>query len=382
MDLTALYYENCLQKEFNAQVLSCQKGETGWEVTLDRSAFYPGGGGQACDTGTLEGIPVTGCFERENQTVHICREPLPVGQQVTGLLDWERRFAAMQQHTGEHILSGLIFAALGYHNVGFHMGKNAMEVDFDGPIDPALLEKLERRANEIVWENLPVKTWWPEPEVLDTVPYRSKRKLNYPVRIVEIPGVDTCACCGVHTATTGQVGLIKILSCVKFHQGVRLEMVCGSQAYDCMEVVFQQNRGISQLLSAQMPHTLSAVEQLADTAEKNRYRINQLEKEIFSCIAASYQGRGNAVHFGDNLSGGALRDLAEAIGAVCGGVAAVVAGDGESWQVCLRGESVKDIGTALMEALGGRGGGKNGFFQGKVSGSREQVEEALRGIIE
>ena len=212
MECKKLYYTDPCLRQFTATVTGCTQTAKGWEITLDATAFYPEGGGQACDLGTLGTVSVLDVRERGEEIIHLCDAPLTVGTTVEGKLDWQRRFDLMQQHTGEHILSGLIHRTFGYHNVGFHMGTGLMEVDFDGPITPEQLAALEAEANAIVWENRAVSCTVPAPEALTTIPYRSKKQLPWPVRIVEVPGADICACCGVHVPTTGQVGLIKIFS--------------------------------------------------------------------------------------------------------------------------------------------------------------------------
>ena len=377
MEVRKLYYEDCQLKTFTATVLSCEQTAKGWQVTLDATAFYPEGGGQACDLGTLGHARVLDVREKDQQVLHLCDQPLEVGAVVEGAIDWQRRFDLMQQHSGEHILSGLIHKTFGYHNVGFHVGKTAMEVDFDGPIAPDALAELELKANMAVWADLPIGSWYPSPEELPQVPYRRKRDLAWPVRIVEVPGHDTCACCGVHVATTGQIGLIKILSCVKFHEGVRLEMLCGRRAYEYMCRVYEQNRQVSQTFSAKILETGEAARRFADQLTAEKYRAAGLEKRVFGAVAAGYAGRGDVVHFEEGLSSGAVRDLADAIAAVCGGTAAVFSGSDETgYSLCLvhHGGDVKDLGSRLTRELNGRGGGKPGFFQGSVKAPRQAIE--------
>ena len=377
METRKLYYEDCMLNTFTATVTGCQQTGKGWRITLDATAFYPEGGGQACDLGTLDDAAVLDVREENDTVYHLCDRPLEVGKTVTGNIHWERRFDLMQQHTGEHILSGLIHAKYGYHNVGFHMGKETVEVDFDGPIPAEELALLEQQANEAVWENRSVHCWYPSPEELPTVKYRSKRALPWPVRVVDIPGYDKCACCGVHVADTGQIGVIKILSCVKFHQGIRLEMVCGKRALDYLSRVYEQNRLISQAFSAKILETGAAAQRMNEQLAAEKFRAACLEKQVFRSIAASYGGNGNVVHFEDGLTSSSLRELADAIADTCGGVAAVFsAQDDTHYSMCLicKGGDVKELGTAAAKALSGRGGGKPGSFQGSVNATRQQIE--------
>ena len=376
MEVRKLYYEDCLLREFTATVVGCKPCEKGYYVNLDATAFYPEGGGQACDLGKLGDANILDVQETGEQIAHLCDKPLAVGSTVTGIIDWERRFDLMQQHAGEHILSGLVHKKFGYHNVGFHVGKEVMEVDFDGPIPASALEELESEANRAVWENVPIHCFVPSPEALPKVEYRTKKALPWPVRIVEIPGYDTCACCGIHTATTGQIGLIKILSCVKFHQGVRLEMVCGKRAYDYLCGIFDQNRQISQLLSAKMPETSEAAQKMAEQLASEKIRCATFEKKLFSALAENYKNQGNILHFAEDLSSSGVRELADAIAAVCGGTAAVFSGtDEQGYAMCLicKDADVKELGTALTKAFNGRGGGKPGSFQGSLSATRQQL---------
>ena len=374
-----LYYENCHLRQFTAVVTGCESTEQGYCITLDQTAFYPEGGGQACDLGTLGDAQVLDVREQGETVCHICDKPLSVGQTVTGCIDWDRRFDLMQQHTGEHILSGLIHKQFGYHNSGFHVGAEVMEVDFDGPISAEAILQLEAAANGVVWENLPVNCGYPSPEELPNIPYRTKRTLPWPVRIVEIPGVDTCACCGVHVGCTGEVGLIKILSCVKFHSGVRLQMVCGGRAYRYTQQIFAQNRQISQLLSAQMTQTAPAVEKLLEAYSGEKYRAAGLEKQVYDAIAQGYRGQENVLHFAENVSG--VRELADRIAAVCTGCAVVCSGtDKTGYSICIlsRAGSVRELGTRAMQALSGRGGGRDNAFQGTVKASKEEIAAFFR----
>ena len=379
MEVRKLYYEDCHQKTFCATVLDCRETDQGWRVTLDATAFYPEGGGQACDFGTLNDAAVLDVREKGSQIVHLCDRELCPGTQVTGSVDWQRRFDLMQQHTGEHIVSGIIHRLYGYHNVGFHMGADVVTIDFDGPIPPEALVQIEQEANAAIWQNLPVRCWYPSPEELPTVGYRTKRELPWPVRVVEVPGYDKCACCGVHVAATGEIGIIKLLSCVKFHQGVRIEMVCGGRALAYLSQVYEQNRQVSQAFSAKVLETGAAARRMNEMLAEEKFRTAGLQKQVFAAIAEDYAGKGNALHFAPGLSASALRERAEAIAARCGGIAAVFSGeDGTSYNLCLLGNNAKALGTDACKALDGRGGGKPDAFQGSVKATKAQIEIFFR----
>ena len=375
MECRKLYYEDCLLQEFSANVTDCQQTDRGWEVILDATAFYPEGGGQACDLGTLGDAAVLDVQERNGQIIHLCDKPL--SGIVHGKLDWARRFDLMQQHTGEHILSGLIYDRFGWHNTGFHVGKDAMEVDFDGHIPQDALAELEQAANAIIWENRPVNCWVPTPEQLPQISYRTKRALDWPVRIVEVPEADTCACCGVHVAFTGQVGLIKILSAAKFHQGIRIQLVCGKRAYDHIAAAYEQNRQVSQSFSAKVLETGEAARKMLDALAAEKLRANTLQNQLFDRIAEDYVNQNNVLHFAPPLKGGQLRELAEKISALCTGYVAVFSPKDGGFSYCLAQPEgdLRQLCKDMNATLSGRGGGKPAFQQGTVNATEEKIRD-------
>ena len=375
MGTKKLFYEDCSKAQFWAKVVSCEKISQGFVAVLDQTAFYPEGGGQPCDLGMLNDIRVLDVRERGGEILHICEAPLEPGSSVCGCIDWDRRFALMQQHTGEHIVSGIINRRFGWHNVGFHMGSEIITIDFDGPIPVEALPEIEEEANRRVWENLPLRCWYPTEEELPRVGYRTKKQLPWPVRIVEIPGVDKCACCGVHVAATGQIGLIKLFSCVKFHQGVRIEMACGINALALLSKVYEQNKLVSQAFSAKILQTGEAAVKMNEALAREKFRASLLQKQIFSHIAEMYRNTGDVLHFEEDLSPAGVRELAEMIAGVCGGSAAVFSGSDGRFDVCLAcpGGDAKELGNCMAKALGGKGGGKPGFFQGVVTARKDQI---------
>ncbi len=361
-----LYYEDPALAAFTARVMLCVEVPGGFEITLDATAFYPEGGGQPCDLGTLGGARVLDVQERGDEVIHLCDRPL--NGTVEGLIDWARRFDLMQQHSGEHMVSGVICRRYGCHNVGFHIGAGLVTIDFDAPLPAEALSDIESEVNAAIWRDLPLNCWTPSEAELPGVAYRSKRALPWPVRIVEVPGVDICACCGVHVRTSGEIGLVKLVSCVKFHQGVRIEMACGGRAMKLLNTVFDQNRQVSQAFSAKILETGEAARQMKDRLAQAEYRCAGLERRIFDATAAAYANRGNVVHFEPGLSPNALRELADKIASVCGGVAAVFSPTENGHGACLvsKSDDLKALGSAMKQALGARGGGKNGYFQGSI----------------
>ena len=378
METRKLYYENCLLREFTAEVLSCEKCEKGFAVILSATAFYPEGGGQACDLGTLGEARVLDVQEWEEAVVHYCDCPLETATTVTGVIDWQRRFDLMQQHTGEHMVSGVIHKRYGWHNVGFHVGSEVVTIDFDGIVPQEDLPAIEAEVNAGIWADLAVRCWYPSPEELPNVGYRTKKQLPWPVRVVEIPGFDKCACCGVHTERTGQVGLVKLFTSVGCRGGSRLEMACGRRALEMLNQVFDQNRQVSQAFSAQIFETGAAARRMNETLEQEKLLYGALQKKLFRFVAESYVNYGDVVHFEEGLDSVQIRELADAIADSCGGFAAVFSGSEETgygYAIVTRAGDLRPLGKAMNAALSGRGGGKPVFQQGRVLAPKKRIEE-------
>lgn len=380
METEKIFYTEPYTTTFTAKVLACREMENGWAVYLDRTAFYPEGGGQACDLGTLDDVAVQDVQENAEGICHRCDRPLPEGKTVQGSINWQRRFDFMQQHTGEHIVSGIVYARYGYHNSGFHMGTDGMEVDFDGVIDPSEISGIEQAANEAVWADIPVQCWYPAQEELKTIFYRTKRVLPWPVRLVQISGIDSCACCGSHVRRTGEVGLIKISSCVRLRGGVRMVIRCGNRAWQHIGQIYEQNRRVSQILSVPMTETATAVEKLSDALANEKLLSGGLRKKMFAEIARQYAEKKNALHFSEESGGAQIRELADAIAENVEGWAAVFGGNG-NYCIASRNEDLREMGKALNVALCGRGGGKPGCQQGHVCATRQAVEAFFSGYL-
>ena len=371
-----LFYEDSHLKTFTATVTGCAQVKKGWEITLDATAFYPEGGGQASDTGILGEAKVLSVREENEEIFHLCNKPLEIGATVNGEIDWERRFDLMQQHAGEHIVSGIIHKRYGWHNVGFHMGSDVITIDFDGPVPLEDLPEIEAAANAAIWQDLPIKCWYPSKEELPTVPYRRKKDLPWPVRIVEFPGYDICACCGTHPQTTGAIGLVKLFSCIKFHEGVRMEMACGKRALNLLNAAYEQNKQVSQAFSAKIGETGLAAQRMNEALAAEKFRANTLEKQLFTQIAQGYAGQELALHFAKDLTPNGCRELCDAMADVAK-IAVTLSGNDESgYCLCVlsRTEDAKSLGDAAAKALNGRGGGKKEAFQGRISATRGQIE--------
>ena len=378
-----LFYQDPHIQLFAARVVSCAPGKHGWDVVLDRTCFYPEGGGQPGDTGTLGGVRVTDTHERSGEIVHYCEGPLEPGTEVEGQIDYARRFELMQLHSGEHILSGLAHRHFGYENVGFHMGADFVTIDFNGPLDEAQRALLEREANEAVWRDLPIEISYPSAEELKAIPYRSKKELTGQVRIVTIPGYDICACCGTHVTHTGEIGPIRIFSSVKFHDGVRLELLCGRRAYEYVSRLIAENRKNSALLSAKPAETAAAVQRLLDEQSALKLRAGQLETKLFAMKAEALPKSGDVLLFEDGLSPDGVRRLTDALLHGRNGRTAVFSGSDEAgyaYAIGQEGGDLRALTKELNARLSGRGGGRPGFVQGSVRAGRSEIEAVWREL--
>lgn len=371
-----LYYEDVYKKEFTAKVLECRESKKGYEIILNQTAFYPEGGGQPSDTGILGGINVKEVHEKDGELVHYTDGPLEVGMDVIGKINWGRRFDLMQQHSGEHIVSGLVHEAFGYDNVGFHMGSDVITIDFSGMLDEKQMAEIEAKANQIIWENQEVEIFYPTEEELKNLDYRSKKELSGWVRIVRFPGADTCACCGTHVTRTGEIGMVKLLSVVKFREGVRMEMLSGKRVLDYLNMVNEQNRQISVKLSAKMDKTASAVARLQDENFALKGRVHALEEEFIVGEAAKWKEKENVLLFQEGMEAGSVQKLTDAILQVCKGRCAVFSRNADGSYKYAMGEKDGDLRQFTKEmnaALNGRGGGKPFFVQGSVQASEKEV---------
>ena len=370
-----LYYNDPFCKTFTATVRACVQEKDAWAVTLDRTAFYPEGGGQPADHGTLGGAAVSDVREKDGEIVHCCDRPLAVGETVEGRVDFARRFDFMQQHSGEHIVSGILCGIFHCDNVGFHIGHDLVTIDFNAGLTAEDVLDIERRANQYIWEDHALSVAYPSPEELEKLDYRSKKALAGQVRIVSWPGADCCACCGTHVLRSGQVGLVKLLSCQKFREGVRIEMAAGARALDRFNVIAGQNTRVSQLLSAKPDATAAAVERLQAELYALRGRVAALEERDFARLARQYQGAGDVLLVEPAMSPESLRKLCGAVQTAAGGRCAVFAGGEGAFQYAVSAPEgdLRPLAKSINAALNGRGGGKPNFVQGSVQAEEGEI---------
>ena len=376
-----LYYLDSHLFTFEAAVLGCEEAGEGFRVELDRTAFFPEGGGQPGDSGFLGPARVLDTQEKDGRIFHVTDRPLTVGECYSGRLDAEQRHCRMQNHSGEHVVSGLVHGLYGFENIGFHMGESCMTMDYSGELSQEQLETVERLANEAVRSNLPIRAWFPEAEELALLPYRSKKELHEAVRLVQIPGIDLCACCAPHVHATGEIGVIKLLTAERHRGGTRVTALCGLDALADYARRQESAAAVSALLSVPRDNIAPAVERLLQERDGLKERVAALSLRLVDALAASTpETDGNLCVFNPGLDEIASRELVNRLMERCQGFAAVFTGsDFEGWRyiigslhVDLRAQS-----RAINAALSGRGGGKPTMIQGQAAATETEIRRYI-----
>lgn len=380
-----LFYKDSHLKEFDAEVLSCEKGKEGFLTVLDQTCFFPEGGGQYADTGRLGKVNVLDVQEKNGIVYHMTDGPLEPGERVHGEIDWEERFEKMQQHTGEHIVSGLVHRRFGYNNVGFHLGSDYCTMDFDGPISPEELREIEWEANRAVASDLEVIVQYPSKEELEHMEYRSKIEIEGQVRIVSVPGYDVCACCAPHVKRTGEIGMIKLVNRMNYKGGERITMLCGFRALRDYETKLANAKEIGALLCEKENHIAAAVKRQKEELEKQKYENGRLMQQLLVYRAGETEIQKPVTSvFDSGLSRSAPRELMNLLIERGAPVCAVFAGDDESgyrYVIGSREEDVRPLGKKLNEQFSGRGGGKPDMIQGTLKGTKADIQNAVTEYI-
>lgn len=381
-----LYDKDSYLKEFQATVVSCeQKNETTWRITLDKTVFFPEGGGQTGDSGWLNDVKVTDTREKNGVIYHETKAPLEVGTKVAGKIDFAIRFDKMQQHTGEHILSGIVCSTYNYNNVGFHLSSEITTLDFDGELSEEQVRELEIRVNQAIHENIPVQVKFPTKAELAEMDYRSKIEIEGQVRIVEIPGIDRCACCAPHVKTTAEVGLLKIQSCDRHRGGCRLTIVCGMRALKDYQQKQESVGKVSAALSAKPEKIGEAVEHLQEQQAKLREQLNHIQ-------AMYLQEKLDKIHaedqciciFEEALDSIAMRNFVNGAMERCDGICGAFIGNDEKGYHYILGSKeldVREISKQLNAKFNGKGGGKPQMVQGSLNGTKKEILEEIENMI-
>lgn len=384
--MTKLFYEDIHITEFDATVTDCSYDEKKkqYQIILDQTAFFPEEGGQVADKGLLNGQEVLDVQIKNDVIFHMMADAIPIGTTVHGQVDWKQRFDFMQQHSGEHIISGLVHKHFGYDNVGFHLGLQEVTLDFNGELTLEQLRDIEAEANATVWQNLPIQITYPDRETLQALSYRSKLDLTENVRIVEIPGIDTCACCAPHCETTGQIGLIKVTNVQNHRGGVRVNILCGERAV--ADYTEKQNSvsNISVQLSAKQTAVTEAVARLKEDNLRLKELGNTLQAQLLNYavqMLPTFTESRHAIIFVEIMNEIAIRNVINELSAQYTGYSAAFAGNDTEGYRFIIGSSTLDcrtLATSLRQAFQAKGGGTAPMIQGTVHTTRAELEAFIQ----
>ncbi len=378
-----LYDSNSYLKEFTATVVSCKECDGGFCTVLNKTAFFPEEGGQCCDTGTLGDANVLKVILEKDGTITHITDRFISGE-VVGKIDFTKRFRNMQNHTGEHILSGLFYKHYGFSNVGFHLGSEEITMDISGFLTAEQLQKIEEEANSIVFENVQVTAFYPQPEELKNMFYRSKGEIEGDVRIVKIGEYDTCACCAPHVNQTGEVGLIKIVDFYKNKNFLRLQIKCGFDAlYDYQEK-HRNAKSISGDLKAPICEISVAVKELLKQNKELKFELGKLKREaVLEKAEKIGYTNGNLCIFANGTDKDDLRVLANILKDKCGGLCAVLSKNNAGFNVVIASNTVDLNKNApkIFGALRGIGGGSKTMYFGELAANEREINEFINSFI-
>ena len=381
-----LYYDDAYMYEFDAVVLSCEEKDGRFLTALDKTAFFPEEGGQYADTGALGEVNVTDVQEKGGIILHYCDAPLTVGESVHGVIDFEQRYRRMQNHSGEHVVSGIVNRLFGYSNVGFHLGNEDVTIDYNGVLTREDLLNIEKEANKVVYDNVNITAYFPSKEELEKLEYRSKKEIEGEVRIVEVDGCDVCACCAPHVKRTGEIGIIKMLDFEHYKGGVRCHMLCGYTALEDYNVKYENVLKISNLFKVKQFETAEAAERVYEQLVAKDREITGLKRKLAEKTVESIaETDRNICLFFDGIEMDALRHAVNLCVPKTGGICAAFCENADgSYAYCMGSQNVdlrkcsKDINTALC----GRGGGQSSMIQGSVKASKEEIEKFFADFSE
>ncbi len=385
-----LYDYDAYATEFEASVISCEEiedvnsygdKEKIYAVILDQTLFFPEEGGQTPDKGKIDEIEVYNVQIKDDIIIHYVMQPIEVGKVVSGGIDWQHRFFNMQQHSGEHLFSGLAWRKHGLKNVGFHLSNQIVTMDFDKALSEEQLKEMEWEINEAIVANVEIKTGYPSKEELVNLDYRSKIEINGAIRIVEIPGYDICACCAPHVHRTGEIGMFKIQSAQNYKGGMRISFLCGFRALEEYRRKSEIVSEISGLLSTNQ-------ENLADHVSKLKTQVQSLKTQLSNAKQMMMEGKiaeipaeqADVLVFEMELETPVMRNVVNKLMEKHEGLCGIFVGsDEEGYNFIIGSKTIdcRDIAAKLREKFDSRGGGKPQMIQGSLLATAD----AIRNVI-
>lgn len=375
--MTQKLYDNSHLTEFEATVLESREDDGFFWTLLDKTAFFAEGGGQPSDKGRIDGVEIFDVQIRNNEIYHKSKNPLTVGKVVTGVVDFERRLDFMQQHSGEHIVSGVARKLFGCENVGFHLSDDIVTLDLDKPLDQKQLLEIEQGANQKVYDNVDFNIYYPDDETLKTLDYRCKKELEGEIRIVDIDTVDRCACCAPHVKKSGEIGIIKLLSHEKLRGGTRIEIKCGKRALTDYNDKYANVSAISSALCVKQNETANAVDRLLSQIGELKAVISEMKREKINSLVESFEPQGDVTaEFEDGLEIKDMQHFCDALYKKTGGIRAVFSKNekGIAFVICGDTEKLDDWFKEFKNQFTVRGGGRNGMVSGTVLADIEEIK--------
>ena len=395
-----LYDRDAYATEFEADIISCEPNKADdkrFDIILNQTLFFPEEGGQSPDMGILGGYRVVDVQIKNGVITHTvetsagdCCEvekeaELAAGVHVQGKLDWQHRFYNMQQHSGEHIFSGIVHSRFGFENVGFHLSDSVVTMDFSGVLSPEDIAEVEHEVNVAISKNIPIEVTYPSRDELAQLEYRSKIEIEGQVRIVTVPGYDVCACCAPHVKRTGEIGMLKVMNYQNYKGGVRISILCGFRALEA----FRQKCDI---ISELMGIFTTNQEAIVDNVTKLKAVNQSLKSELGTAksdlldykVAELPTDTDNAVLFEGGIDTNTARNCVNALVEKYSGFSAFFMGndeEGYSFIIGSKNEDCNTVAAALRNKLGARGGGKPVMVQGSVKAVKSEIEEVLKEVL-
>ena len=395
-----LYDRDAYATEFEADIISCEPNmadDKRFDIILNQTLFFPEEGGQIPDMGILAGYRVVDVQIKNGVITHTvetlagdCCETekeaeLAAGVHVQGKIDWQHRFYNMQQHSGEHIFSGIVHRRFGFENVGFHLSDSVVTMDFSGVISPEDIAEVEHEVNVAISKNIPIEVTYPSRDELAQLEYRSKIEIEGQVRIVTVPGYDVCACCAPHVKRTGEIGMLKVMNYQNYKGGVRVSILCGFRALEA----FRQKCDI---ISELMGIFTTNQEAIVDNVTKLKAVNQSLKSELGTAKSALLDYKvaelptdtDNAVLFECGIDTNTARNCVNALVEKYSGFSAFFMGNDEEGYSFIIGSKNADCNTvaaALRNKLGARGGGKPVMVQGSVKAVKSEIKEVLKEVL-
>lgn len=394
MPTIKLYDSLPYNTNFTANILSIKPSDNRinlYELVLDRTLFFPEAGGQSCDKGIIKVEGITTVVERvlidkDDIITHIISSDLPLqpdkltGCSIYGEIDWSHRFSNMQQHSAEHIFSGIVHKKYGFENVGFHLSNNNVTMDYDGYLTPEQVAEIEFETNKVIAENISITCYYPNENALNDIDYRCKSELTGDIRIVEIEGIDICACCCPHVKQTGEIGLMKVISSIRYKGGTRLSILCGFRALEYFNALYTQMGELKSLLSAEQGEIVNAVVLLKNEKDDLKNKLVEVSISLLISEIDSLPDGSPALIFTDDINPKSQREALNYLISKRENYCGILSGNDKKGYSYLIGSNNLDsnlVQAKLKESLSAKGGGKKEMIQGFAKASRNEIEALL-----